>query len=73
MLVHCRPEHLSQIDGEYWQESLPEDWDIEDVSKEVAIKLAELNEAISKSRPASWWPSNIRTIYDFGPKDGTIM
>ena len=73
MLVYCKPCHLDPVDESYWEEAFPEDWGLEDVSKEVSDKLKELNEAISKSRPASWWPTNIRTIYDFEPKTGAPM
>jgi len=64
-LVICIPQYLSQICESYWEDVLPEDWSVKDVSKEVAEKLKELNEAIGKARVASWIAGKYRTTVDF--------
>lgn len=60
-LVICEPAYLSQVEESYWEDVLPEDWSVSDVCKNVAEKLKELNEAISKARVASWWAGKYRT------------
>lgn len=66
-LVVCRPQYLSQINfNEYWEDVLPEDWDIEDVcNKDLLNAIDNLNKLISEAKPASWTPGKIRTSYSF--------
>lgn len=60
-LVICEPVYLMEVNEEYWADVLPEDWELSDVCQNVADKLKELNEAISKARVASWWAGKKRT------------
>lgn len=64
MLVICEPQYLSEIEESWFEDVLPEDWVIKDVDKEVAQKLEELNQAIRKSKPASWTEGKYRTKID---------
>ena len=60
-LVICEPHYLPQVDESYFEDVLPEDWDVKDVSVEVHNKLQELNAAISKAGPSCWFPGKYRT------------
>lgn len=59
-LVYCRPEYLSEIDGDYWTDSLPEDGDF---TKEFKDKLNEFNRFINKQGPVSWFHDKYKTEY----------
>ena len=59
-LVVCKPEYMSEVCESYWEEFLPEDYDVQNLSKEVYKKLQELNKTINKVKPTVWFPSNKR-------------
>ena len=61
-LVLCRPEYLSGINVDQWEESLPENSDGE-LPKELDTKIKELNHFIESLPPVSWFPTKIRTEY----------
>lgn len=61
-LVLCRPEYLSEINTDQWEESLPEDGDGE-LPKELNEKIKELNKFIDTMKPVGWFSTNIRTEY----------
>lgn len=61
-LVICDPNYLSPIDEDIWEDVLPEDMDLKDVTnKEFLIKLSELNDMINEHEPVSWNGGNYRT------------
>ncbi len=60
-LVICEPQYLPEVEEDYFEDVLPEDWDLKHVSKDVLKKLTELNEEIRKCRPASWIGGKYRT------------
>lgn len=62
-LMICEPLYLSQVDESYFEDVLPEDWELKDVNTEVADKLKDLNETISKAKPASWIQGKYRTTH----------
>lgn len=54
-LVICTPNHLNEVNSEFWSDIIPEEHDLKDiVSEEFNKKLAELNEIIDKHGPISW-------------------
>lgn len=60
-LVVCTPHHLGIIDRDHWCDDLAEDGDLPD---EVAQKLEELNDAISRAPVVSWFPGKTRVDVD---------
>lgn len=62
MLVFCEPNEFNQIDSDYWSDILPEDSDGELPTK-LQDALDILNKVISELAPASYCPSDVRTIY----------
>lgn len=72
MLVHCRPQYLSQIDSDYWSDELPEDE--YDLPYEVALALEELNKAIRNvKQPSCWFQTNIAISNPEAFQDGEVM
>lgn len=56
-LVLCVPGRLSYISEDNWCDDLPEDGELPDA---VAVKLAELNEAIKNAPTVCWWAGKQR-------------
>jgi hypothetical protein len=54
-LVICRPNHLRQIDEDYFSDDLPEDGEL---PTEIAGALEVLNKVIREHEPVSWSPSS---------------
>lgn len=63
-LVICEEIFISNIEENYWEDIIPENFDsISDGNKEFAEKLKEFNEFISKQPPFSWSEGKYRTSY----------
>jgi hypothetical protein len=54
-LVICRPNHLRQIDEDYFSDDLPEDGEL---PTEITSALEVLNKVIREHEPVSWSPSS---------------
>jgi hypothetical protein len=61
-LVFCEPNEFSEVNGEYWEDVLPEDSEGELPTK-LQEALDTLNKVISEMPPASYSPSKTRTEY----------
>ncbi len=59
-LLIAEPLKFSQIDSEIWAEEFSEDGKL---PEEMRTALDTLNKIIREQKPASYWPSNIRTHY----------
>jgi hypothetical protein len=54
----CEGNYLHEVSSEYWEDIFPEDWDEDDLPKEIQIKLDELNQVIRDyGKPFSWSPT----------------
>ena len=63
-LVICTPNHVSQVDEDYWADEMPENYDsLSDFNKEFVQKLKEFNDYISTLKPLSWSQGIYRTEY----------
>lgn len=54
-LVICEPVRMREIDSEHWVDDFCDEWD-GDLPSEVQDALDNLNEAIRKNGPVSWYP-----------------
>jgi len=64
-LVVCVPNHLWRIEDNVWEDILPEDMDLKEItSAEFRNKLKELNNIIDKEPPISWNGGKYRTSVD---------
>lgn len=61
-LMYCDPNHFTEINGEQWEEILPENSDGE-LPNALEEKLKELNKFINNLPPASWSEGRFRTEY----------
>lgn len=59
--VICEPNHLREIDIDYWSDIFPEDFDPENSLPELIKKIDEFNEFLSKHEPVSWSEGKFRT------------
>lgn len=64
-LVICEPNYLREVEEDYWEEVIPQDWDLKDCDVEIAEKLKELNKIIRESRPCSWREGKYKTKFHF--------
>lgn len=63
-LMICEGNFLSNIEEDYWEDIMPENWDsMSDGNKEFAEKLKEFNEFISKQPAFSWSEGKYKTKY----------
>lgn len=60
-LFICESVKLSHIDGDYWDDDLPEDHDLPD---NVQSALDALNKAIIEAGTVSWFPGQVAAIVD---------
>lgn len=56
----CKPSYYREIEGDYWEEILPEDGELD---SRLEKALEELNKVIRTLPPASYVPADIRTFY----------
>jgi hypothetical protein len=61
-LLLCVPNYFDQVDGDIWSDVLPEDSE-GDLPKKLQDALNAFNEVIKSLPPASYSPSNTRTMY----------
>ena len=63
-LMICSPNHVHEIDADYWYDDMPECYDsLEQFSKEFVEKLVEFNKYISTLPPLSWSQGIYKTAY----------
>lgn len=60
-LVICEPNFLGQLEVEYWDELLPDDYDPENIDAGLKEKIDSLNSYIRGMPPVSWSEGNYRT------------
>jgi hypothetical protein len=63
-LVICRPNHLREIEYEWFEDEMPEDTGIDTVAPEIYKKIQELNKEIHAHKPISWSPGKQRVTID---------
>lgn len=61
-LLLCVPNYFDQVDSDIWSDVLPEDSE-GDLPKKLQDALNAFNEVIKSLPPASYSPSNTRTMY----------
>lgn len=59
-LVICEPNHLHEVNPDYWSDITPEDAELPEA---VSKALDALNKAISEAKPFSWSEGIYRTEY----------
>ncbi|AEJ01219.1 hypothetical protein Nit79A3_1387 [Nitrosomonas sp. Is79A3] len=64
-LFICEPNHLGEIESDYWADYLPDDGEL---PPEVEAALEEFNAVIRKSEPVSWSPGKFAAIVDLEAK-----
>ena len=67
-LIICKPQHLSYIDADHWEDVLPEDHGYHDLPSPVQKALDTLNQAIRDAAPISWIPGKFATTYNADDK-----
>ncbi|RCK20112.1 hypothetical protein TH8_19840 [Thalassospira profundimaris] len=62
-LAICEPDTLKMVEfDDIWEDRLPEDMYLSDVSPELAEAVAKVNDVIQKTKPIlSWSPGKFRT------------
>lgn len=61
MLVMCKPVYAKQIQTDYWEDEMPEDYDL---PTELQKKVDEINSFIQTLAPLSYIESKLRTKYE---------
>lgn len=61
-LVICTPDHVRQLEDDCFGD-LPEDWNLEDVSKELQAMIHDINSFIVANKPVlGWSPGKVAAV-----------